>query len=98
MPSLKKKKAIIFLSNLGFANIFFLIGLILFAKKIYFQHSSFAQSCPTLCDPINHSTPGLPVHHQLPEFTQAHVHHNMKANGMKISFVFMYITFRKGKC
>ena len=32
--------------------------------------SSVAQSCPTLCDPMNHSTPGLPVHHQLPEFTQ----------------------------
>ena len=34
------------------------------------QFSSVAQSCPTLCDPMNHSTPGLPVHHQLPEFTQ----------------------------
>ena len=33
-----------------------------------------AQSCPTLCDPMNHSMPGLPVHHQLPEFTQNHVH------------------------
>ena len=32
--------------------------------------SSVAQSCLTLCDPVNHSTPGLPVHHQLPEFTQ----------------------------
>ena len=32
------------------------------------------QSCPTLCDPMNHSTPGLPVHHQLPEFTQTHIH------------------------
>ena len=38
------------------------------------QFSSVAQSCPTLCDPINWSTPGLPVHHQLPEFTQTHVH------------------------
>ena len=36
--------------------------------------SSVAQSCPTLCDPMNRSTPGLPVHHQLPEFTQTHVH------------------------
>ena len=35
---------------------------------------SVTQSCPTLCDPMNHSTPGLPVHHQLPEFTQTHVH------------------------
>ena len=33
-----------------------------------------AQSCPTLCDPMNCSTPGLPVHHHLPEFTQTHVH------------------------
>ena len=38
------------------------------------QFSSLAQSCPTVCDPMNHSTPGLPVHHQLPEFTQTHVH------------------------
>ena len=36
--------------------------------------SSVAQSCLTLCDPMNHSTPGLPVHHHLPEFTQTHVH------------------------
>ena len=38
------------------------------------QFSSVAQSYPTLCNPMNHSTPGLPVHHQLPEFTQTHVH------------------------
>ena len=43
-------------------------------KKILDQFSSVAQSCPTLCDPMNRSTPGLPVHHQLPEFTQTHVH------------------------
>ena len=36
--------------------------------------SSVAQSCLTLCDPMNRSTPGLPVHHQLLEFTQTHVH------------------------
>ena len=36
--------------------------------------SSVAQSCPTFCDPMNRSTPGFPVHHQLPEFTQTHVH------------------------
>ena len=42
--------------------------------KIYLQFSSVAQSCPTLRDPMNHSVPGLPVHHQLPEFTQTHVH------------------------
>ena len=57
-----------------------------FQKNIYFcfidyakafdcvQFSSVAQSCPTLCDPVNPSTPGLPVHHQLPEFTQTHGH------------------------
>ena len=38
------------------------------------QFSSVAQSCLTLCDPMNRSTPGLPVHHQLLEFTQTHVH------------------------
>ena len=38
------------------------------------QFSSVAQSCPTLCDSMNRSTPGLPVHHQLPEFNQTHVH------------------------
>ena len=40
----------------------------------YLQFGLVSQSCPTLCDPMNHSTPGLPVHHQLPEFTQTHVH------------------------
>ena len=38
------------------------------------QFCSVAQSCPTLCDPMNRSTPGLPVHHQPPESTQTHVH------------------------
>jgi len=38
------------------------------------EFSSVTQSCLTLCYPMNHSTPGLPVHHQLPEFTQTHVH------------------------
>ena len=38
------------------------------------QIRSVTQSRPTLCDPMNHSTPGLPVHHQLPEFTETHVH------------------------
>ena len=45
-------------------------------KKAYhckIQFSSVAQSCPTLCDPLNCSTPSLRVHHQLPEFTQTHV-------------------------
>ena len=38
------------------------------------QFSSVAQSCPTLCNPMDCSTPGIPVHYQLPEFTQTHVH------------------------
>ena len=41
---------------------------------MHFQFSSVTQSCPTLCDPMNHSMPGLPVNHQLLEFTQIHVH------------------------
>ena len=40
----------------------------------YNQFGSVAQSCPTLCDPMDCSTPGFPVHHQLPESTQTHVH------------------------
>ena len=50
----------------------------IFLDSIYMSSSdqirSVAQSCPTLCDPMNRSTPGLPVHHQLPKFTQTHVH------------------------
>ena len=42
-------------------------------SKLQGQFSS-VQLCPTLCDPMNHGTPGLPVHHQIPEFTQTHVH------------------------
>ena len=38
------------------------------------QYQLVAQSSPTLCNPMNRSSPGLPVHHQLPEFTQTHVH------------------------
>ena len=38
------------------------------------QFSSVTQSCPSLCDPVNRSTPSLPVHHQFPEFTQTHIH------------------------
>ena len=48
--------------------------LILASLQVSVQFSSAPQSCPTLCDPMNHRTPGLPVHHQLLEFTQTHVH------------------------
>ena len=43
-------------------------------KECFVLFSSVAQSCPTLCDPMNRSMPGLPVHHHLPEFTQTHGH------------------------
>ena len=46
----------------------------IFTKYFIFQFSSVAQSCSNLCDPMNCSIPGLPVHHHLPEFTQTHVH------------------------
>ena len=46
----------------------------IFFCMVFSQFSSVAQLCPTLCDPTNCSTPGLPVCHQLPEFTQTHVH------------------------
>ena len=46
----------------------------LLQKLTSVQFSSVAQSCPTLCNPMNSSTAGLPVHHHLPEFTQTHVH------------------------
>ena len=47
-----------------------------FQKNIYFSFISHlvTQLCLTLCDPVNCSVPGLPVHHQLPEFTQTHAH------------------------
>ena len=51
-----------------------MVGKMILVIIVSFQFSSVAQSCLTLCDPMNHSTPGLPVHHQLPEFTQIHVH------------------------
>ena len=43
-------------------------------KETYIQFSSVLQLCPTLCDPMNHSIPRLPFHHQLLEFTQTNVH------------------------
>ena len=48
--------------------------LLLLLSSLSVQFSSVAQSCPTPCDPMNPSTPGLPVHHHLPEFTQTQVH------------------------
>ena len=54
------------------------------------QFSSVAQSRPTLCDPVNCSMPGLPVHHQLLEFTQTHVHYK-HGNEYDHSLVLIYI-------
>ena len=58
----------------GVGNMSFCKNGLSISSKISVQFSSVAQSCPTLCDPMNCSTPGLPVHHQLPEFTQTHIH------------------------
>ena len=52
--------------------IYIIVGKYLWHGSV--QFSSVAQLCPTLCDPMNCSMPGLPVHHQLPEFTQTHIH------------------------
>ena len=72
--SIKSSKLLLDLL-LGAYNVLLLqIGLFIMRASNSVQFSSVAQSCPALCDPMNHSTPGLPVHHQLPEFTQTHVH------------------------
>ena len=51
-----------------------MFSVLLLCSVFNVQIRSLAQSCPTLCDPMNCSTPGLPVHHQFPEFTETHVH------------------------
>ena len=60
----------------GFAFLTREVDVVLFVWLLCYivQFSSVAQSCPTLCDPMNCSTPGLPVHYQLLESTQTHVH------------------------
>ena len=58
----------------------FIFCLQTFVQMYSVQFSSLAQSCPTLCDPMNCSTPRFPVHHQLLEFTQTHVHRVGDAN------------------
>ena len=64
--------------NSAFKWIYFSFSLLLFTSLldiyILVQFSSVTQSCLTLCNPMNHSTPSLPVHHQLQEVTQIHVH------------------------
>ena len=58
----------------AFSIFWFILDFVLNESRFYIQFSSVAQSCPTLCNPMNRRTPGLPVHHHLPDFTQTHVH------------------------
>ena len=78
-----------------------LLFQILFPNRLLpsIQFSSFAQSCPSLGDPMNRSMPGLPVHHQLPEFTQTHVHrvsdaiqpsHPLLSPSPPVEFIILY--------
>ena len=75
LPSHAESK-VCFLNLCLFCGLPYRVIIIIFPNSIYMcsvQFSSAAQLCPTLCDPMNHSTPGLPVHHQLPELTHTHV-------------------------
>ena len=69
-----KNKIVPYLTPYTKINSISINALIIDTKTRNLQIRSVAQSCPTLCDPMNRSTPGLPDHHQLPEFTQTHVH------------------------
>ena len=60
-------------SEVEVSQLLFQCGVLIFSSLGHY-FSSVAQSCPTLCDPMNRSMPGFPVHHQLPESTQTHVH------------------------
>ena len=64
---------IVIILNIKFANLFFFKSHLIIWTSIALQFSSVTQLCPTLCDPMDCSTPGLPVHHQLLEPTQTHV-------------------------
>ena len=71
------KNCSVFHNNLVRVQLGGLLRMLMFCSAVpcsAMQFSSVSQSCPALCDPMNLSTPGLPVHHQLPEFTQTHVH------------------------
>ena len=69
MDKMDKNICLTFISPLVWT--YWLISVCLIIR---FQFGSVSQLCPILCNPMNHSTPGLPVHHQLLEFTQIHVH------------------------
>ena len=77
-PFYDKSHHVIFIHHVSLvsSDLFFMVWILWRPLVPYsiVQFSSVAQSCPTLCNPMNRSTPGLPVHHQLPESTQTHVH------------------------
>ena len=62
------------MTDILFFSAFYILGVNIRKRELTLQFSSVAQLCLTLCDPMNRSTPGLPVHHQLSEFTQTHFH------------------------
>ena len=66
--------AVYIISFLWVTFVSFWFSCLFWWRLVILQFSSVAQLCLTLCDPMNCSTPGLPVHHQLPEFTQTHLH------------------------
>ena len=65
---------LIYFSHIGFYRVWVEFPVLYSMSFSSVQFSSVAQSCPALCNPMNCSTPGLPVHHHLPEFTKTHVH------------------------
>ena len=70
----EERKICFFHFKIHFFVLFILVTECTLIRYYSVQFSSVTQLCPTLCDPINRSTPGVPVHHQLPELTQTHVH------------------------
>ena len=62
------------MTDILFFSAFYILGINIRKRELTLQFSSVAQLCLILCDPMNRSMPGLPVHHQLPEFTQTHIH------------------------
>ena len=69
------------------------VNLLMSSQEVFFisdskifisQFSSITHSCPTLCNPTDYSTPGLSIHHQLPEFTQTHVHRDGPSNRLTL--------------
>ena len=71
MVPLEKNSSLLYLHKVIMEELTFSLFQVQFSLV---QFSSVTQSCPTLCDPMYHSMPGLPVHHQHPEFTQTHIH------------------------